>query len=47
MVYCKHAELLNDSSKYFSTKLLRKENELNSQRTDRPFRSWQPSLLQL
>ena len=43
MSYCKHAGLLNGSSKYFSIKLLRNVHELNSKRTDRPFGSWQLS----
>ena len=47
MLYCKHAELLNGSSKYFSIKLLRNVNELNSKRTDLQFGSWQPSLLRV
>ena len=42
MSYCKHAELLNGSSQHFGIQLSRNVNEVNSKRTDRPFRSWQP-----
>ena len=47
MSYSKHAELLSVSSVYFSTKLSRIVNGLNSKRTDWTFGSGQPSLLQL